>query len=81
VPESSAGSNSQSGKIQDETNAPLGLAAEKNECGPCKFAAVQRSEYEMSAMETPSFEYTEDGERYLVMSWQDVCFIEEESHA
>jgi len=27
------------------------------------------------------FEYTEDGERYLVMSWQDVCFIEEESHA
>lgn len=27
------------------------------------------------------FEYTEDGERYLVMSWQDVCFIQEESHA
>jgi len=27
------------------------------------------------------FEYTEDGERYLVMSWQDVCFIQEETHA
>jgi len=23
------------------------------------------------------FEYFEDGERYLVMSWQDVCFMEE----
>lgn len=27
------------------------------------------------------FEYMEDGERYLVMSWQDVCFIEEKSNA
>ena len=27
------------------------------------------------------FEYMEDGERYLVMSWQDVCFIQEKSHA
>ena len=24
------------------------------------------------------FEYFEDGERYLVMSWQDVCFVEEQ---
>lgn len=27
------------------------------------------------------FEYMEDGERYLVMSWQDVCFIQEKSDA
>lgn len=25
------------------------------------------------------FEYFEDGERYLVMSWQDVCFVEEKN--
>lgn len=25
-------------------------------------------------------EYFEDGERYLIMSWQDVCFIDEEHH-
>ena len=62
VPESSAGSNSQSGKIQDEINAPLGLAAEKNDCGPSKLAAVQSLESEMSAMETPSFEYAVDGQ-------------------
>jgi co-chaperonin GroES (HSP10) len=24
------------------------------------------------------FEYFEDGERYLVMSWQDICFMEEQ---
>ena len=24
------------------------------------------------------FEYFEDGQRYLVMSWQDVCFVEEQ---
>lgn len=23
------------------------------------------------------FEYFEDGQRYLIMSWQDVCFMEE----
>ena len=27
------------------------------------------------------FEYFEDGERYLVMSWQDVCFITEKEIA
>lgn len=27
------------------------------------------------------FEYMEDGKRYLVMSWQDVCFIQEKSDA
>jgi co-chaperonin GroES (HSP10) len=27
------------------------------------------------------FEYFEDGERYLVMSWQDVCFAQEKSNA
>jgi co-chaperonin GroES (HSP10) len=26
------------------------------------------------------FPYEEDGVRYLVMSWQDVCFIQEEQH-
>ena len=26
------------------------------------------------------FEYFEDGERYLVMSWQDVCFAQENPH-
>ena len=26
-------------------------------------------------------EYFEEGERYLVMSWQDVCFISESNHA
>ena len=26
------------------------------------------------------FEYLEDGERYLVMSWQDVCFAQENPH-
>ena len=25
-------------------------------------------------------EYFEDGERFLIMSWQDVCFIDEENH-
>jgi co-chaperonin GroES (HSP10) len=25
------------------------------------------------------FEYFEDGERYLVMSWQDICFMEEQN--
>ena len=25
-------------------------------------------------------EYFEDKQRYLVMSWQDVCFIDEENH-
>ena len=25
------------------------------------------------------FEYFEDGERFLVMSWQDVCYIEEQN--
>lgn len=25
-------------------------------------------------------EYFEDGERYLIMSWQDICFISEENH-
>jgi hypothetical protein len=27
------------------------------------------------------FEYFEDNERYLVMSWQDVCFITEKEQA
>ncbi len=27
------------------------------------------------------FEYFEDGERYLVMSWQDVCFKQEKPNA
>lgn len=27
------------------------------------------------------FEYFEDGERYLVMSWQDVCFAQENPNA
>jgi co-chaperonin GroES (HSP10) len=27
------------------------------------------------------FEYFEDGERYLVMSWQDVCFAQEKPNA
>ena len=27
------------------------------------------------------FEYFEDGERYLVMSWQDVCFLTEKEQA
>ena len=26
-------------------------------------------------------EYFEDGERYLIMSWKDVCFVSEENHA
>ncbi|UOF80240.1 co-chaperonin groes (hsP10) [Caudoviricetes sp.] len=26
-------------------------------------------------------EYFEDGERYLIMSWKDICFISEENHA
>jgi co-chaperonin GroES (HSP10) len=25
------------------------------------------------------FEYFEDGDRYLVMSWQDICFMEEQN--
>jgi len=25
------------------------------------------------------FEYFQDGERYLVMSWQDICFMEEQN--
>jgi chaperonin GroES len=27
------------------------------------------------------FEYFEDGERYLVMSWQDICFAQENPNA
>ena len=27
------------------------------------------------------YEYFEDGERYLVMSWQDVCFAQEKTDA
>jgi hypothetical protein len=27
------------------------------------------------------FKYEEDGTKYLVMSWQDVCFIEEKELA
>ena len=27
------------------------------------------------------YEYFEDGERYLVMSWQDVCFAQEKPNA
>jgi len=48
------------------------LAADKLKVGDyVRFGTMGKDEY------LSYHEYYENNERYLVMSWQDVCFIEE----